>query len=152
MLNGQNRLIVNTAFCVWAVPIIGLPYTDFTVYCDVLIFGGNSLRLTYIYLSYFLLPKFSFPPFSLQSFKIWYMNLYWRNGDQFWLLSCLTYFLVWLTFTYVISVKTLLKYSFRNFFPLFFKILTWQLVYEFVLQLYKSDRTFASYDIFLQEI
>ena len=59
------------------------------------------------------------------SLKIWYMNLSWHNTDQVWVSLRLTYFYR--------SYCPLLKFSFLHFFLLSFQILTWHLVYEFVL-------------------
>ena len=56
---------------------------------------------------------------------IWYMDLSWHNTDQDWLLSRLTYFFL--------SHCPLQKLSFPNFSLSSFVMLTWNLVYEFVL-------------------
>ena len=57
--------------------------------------------------------------------EIWYMNLSWHNTDQVWVSLRLTYFYR--------SYCPLLKFSFPDFSLLSFQILTWNLVYEFVL-------------------
>ena len=57
--------------------------------------------------------------------EIWYMNLSWHNTDQVQVSLHLTYF-YW-------SYCPLLKLSFPDFSLLSFEILTWNLVYEFVL-------------------
>ena len=57
--------------------------------------------------------------------KIWYMNLYWHNIDQVRVSLRLTYFYR--------SYCPLLKFSFPDFSLLSFEILTWNLVYDFVL-------------------
>ena len=56
---------------------------------------------------------------------IWYMNLSWHNTDQVWVLSRLTYFYR--------SYCPLLKFSFPFFSLPSFEILTWNLVFEFVM-------------------
>ena len=57
--------------------------------------------------------------------EIWYMNLSWHNTDQVRLSLRLTYFYR--------SYCPLLKFSIPDFSLLSFEILTWNLVYEFVL-------------------
>ena len=57
--------------------------------------------------------------------EIWYMNLSWHNTDQDRVLSRLTYFYR--------SYCPLLKFSFPDFYLPSFEILTWNLVYEFVM-------------------
>ena len=57
--------------------------------------------------------------------EIWYMNLSWHNTDQVRVWSLLTYFYR--------SYCPLLKLSFPNFSLPSFEILTWNLIYEFVL-------------------
>ena len=62
------------------------------------------------------------------------MNLFRLNKGQVQLLSHLTYFLL--------SYCPLQNSSFPDFFLLSFVILTWNLVYEFILTLYRSSLTF----------
>ena len=57
--------------------------------------------------------------------EIWYMNLSWHNTDQVRLLSRLTYFYM--------SYCPLLKFRFPDFSLSTLDILTWNLIYEFVL-------------------
>ena len=72
------------------------------------------------------------------------MDLSWHNTDQVWLLSRLTYFFS--------SYCPLHKFSFPNFSLLSFVILTWNLVYEFVLTWYRSSFIFVAFDLLLQEL
>ena len=57
--------------------------------------------------------------------EIWYVNSSLYSTDQVWVSSCLTYFYR--------SYCPLLKFSFPGFSLPSFEILTWNLVYEFVL-------------------
>ena len=57
--------------------------------------------------------------------EIWYMNLSWHNTDQVRVSSHLTYIYM--------SYCPLLKLSFPDFSLLSFEILSWNLVYEFVM-------------------
>ena len=57
--------------------------------------------------------------------EIWWIDLSWQNTDQVRVLSRLTNFYR--------SYCTLLKYSFPEFSQPSFEILTWNLVYEFVM-------------------
>ena len=75
---------------------------------------------------------------------IWYMNLSWHYTDQVWVSSRLTYFYG--------SYCPLLKFSFPDFSLLSFEILTWYLVYEFVMTLYRSSLSFVTLDLLLREL
>ena len=63
--------------------------------------------------------------------EIWYTTLSWHDTDQVRLLSWLTYF--------YLSYCPLQKITFRNFSLPSFVILTWNLLYEFVLTWYRSS-------------
>ena len=73
--------------------------------------------------------------------EIWYVNLSWHNTGQVWVSLRLTYFNR--------SYCPLLKFSFPDFSLLSFEILTWNLVYEFVLTQYKSSLSFVTLDLLL---
>ena len=70
--------------------------------------------------------------------EIWYMNLSWHNTDQVWVSLCLTNFYR--------SYCPLLKFSFLDFSLVSFEILTWNLVYKFVLTQYRSRSSFVMLD------
>ena len=72
------------------------------------------------------------------------MNLSWHNTDPVQVLSRLTYFYR--------SYCPLLKFSFPDFSLLSFEILTWNVVYEFVMAQNKSSLSFVTLDLFLQEL
>ena len=71
--------------------------------------------------------------------EIWYINLSWHNIDQVRVSSRLTYFYR--------SYCPLLKFSFLGFSLPSFEILTWNLVYEFVLTQYRSSSSFVTLDL-----
>ena len=73
--------------------------------------------------------------------EIWYVNLSWHDTDQVRVSLRLTY-------SYR-SYCPLLKFSFPNFSLLSFKILTWNLVYEFALTQYRSSSSFVMVDLLL---
>ena len=76
--------------------------------------------------------------------EIWYVNLSWHNTDQVWVSSHVTFFYR--------SYCPLLKFSFLGFSLLSFDILTWNLVYEFVLTQYRSSSSFVVFDLLLWEL
>ena len=73
--------------------------------------------------------------------EIWYMNLSWHNTDQVRVLLRMTYFYG--------SYCPLLKFSFPDFSLLSFEILTWNVVYEFVLTSFRSSSSFITFDLLL---
>ena len=70
--------------------------------------------------------------------EIWYVNLSSHNTDQVGVSSRLTYIYR--------SYCPLLKFSFPGFSLPSFEILTWNLVYEFVLTQYRSSSSFVTLD------
>ena len=72
------------------------------------------------------------------------MNLSWHNADQVRVLSRLTYFYR--------SYCPLLKFSFPDFSLPSLEILTWNLVYKFVMTYYSSSSSFVVLDLLSQEL
>ena len=106
--------------------------------------GGRTIG--FLSVSLLVVRPLGFPNFSQSSWywlEIWYMNLSWHNTDQIQLLSHLTYFYM--------SYCPSLKFCFPNFSLPSFVILTWNLVYEFVLTEYRSFSTFFAFDLLLHE-
>ena len=73
--------------------------------------------------------------------EIWYVNSSWNNTEQVRVSLRLTYFYR--------SYCPLLKFSFPGFSLPSFEILTWNLVYEFVLTQYRSSLSFVTLDLLL---
>ena len=72
------------------------------------------------------------------------MNLSWHNTAQHRVLSHFTYFYR--------SYCPWLKFSFQDFSLRSFEILTWNLMYEFVMTWNKSSLSFVMLDLLLQEL
>ena len=76
--------------------------------------------------------------------EISYMNLSWHNTGQVRLGSCLTYFYM--------SYCPLLKFRFPDFSLSSFDILSWNVIYGFVLTYYRSSFNFVVFDLLLIEL